>query len=190
MLAEAAAMSARVCLGAITGPHGVRGLVKVKPFTEVPEDIAAYGPVEDETGTRRFTLRVTGEAKGQVIVALEGVGDRNAAEALKGQRLYVARDALPEPDDGSFYHADLIGMEVVGLDGTLLGRVSALYDFGAGDLLEFRGADGKARMLPFTEQVVPTVDLDARRMVVDPPEGALDDGPDDGPGPSGGEEEE
>lgn len=178
MLAEAAAMSARVCLGAITGPHGVRGLVKVKPFTEVPEDIAAYGPVEDETGTKRYTLRVTGEAKGQVIVALDGVGDRNAAEALKGERLYVARDALPEPEDGSFYHADLIGMEVVGLDGTLLGRVSALYDFGAGDVLEFRGADGKARMLPFTEQVVPTVDLDARRMVVDPPEGALDDGPD------------
>ncbi|WPZ35701.1 ribosome maturation factor RimM [Thalassobaculum sp. OXR-137] len=182
-------MSARVCLGAITGPHGVRGLVKVKPFTEVPADIAAYGPVEDETGTRRFTLQVTGEAKGQVIVALEGVGDRNAAEALKGQRLYVAREALPEPDDGSFYHADLIGMEVVGLDGTLLGRVSALYDFGAGDVLEFRGEDGKARMLPFTEQVVPTVDLTARRMVVDPPEGALDDGPDKSPREDRGDEE-
>ena len=175
MLAEAAAMSARVCLGAITGPHGVRGLVKVKTFTEVPEDIAAYGPVEDETGTRRFTLRITGAAKGQVIVAMDGVGDRNAAEALKGQRLYVERAALPEPDDGSFYHADLIGMDVVALDGTALGTVSALYDFGAGDLLEFRAADGKARMLPFTEEVVPTVDLEARRMVVDPPEGALEE---------------
>lgn len=171
-------MSARVCLGAITGPHGVRGLVKVKPFTEVPEDVAAYGPVENEAGTRRFSLRITGTAKGQVIVAVDGVGDRNAAEALKGQRLYVDRTALPEPDDGSFYHADLIGMAVVGLDGADLGTVTALYDFGAGDLLEFRGADGKARMLPFTEAVVPTVDLAARRMVVDPPEGALDDGPD------------
>jgi len=174
-------MSARVCLGAITGPHGVRGLVKVKPFTEVPEDIAAYGPVEDEAGTRRLTLRVTGSAKGQVIVAVDGVGDRNAAEALKGQRLYVERAALPEPDDGSFYHADLIGMSVVGPDGAELGTVTALYDFGAGDLLEFRGADGKARMLPFTEAVVPTVDLEARRMVVDPPDGALDDGPEKGP---------
>ncbi|MDF1794216.1 MAG: ribosome maturation factor RimM [Thalassobaculaceae bacterium] len=176
-------MSARVCLGAITGPHGIRGLVKVKPlrrfsnspFTEAPADSAAYGPVEDETGNRRFTLRVTGEAKGQVIVAVDGVGDRNAAEALKGERLYVERTALPEPDDGSYYHADLIGLEVVALDGTLLGTVSALYDFGAGDVLEFRGADGKARMLPFTEAVVPTVDLDARRMVVDPPEGALEE---------------
>jgi len=167
-------MSARVCLGAITGPHGVRGLVKVKPFTETPEDIAAYGPVEDEAGNRRFTLRVTGAAKGQVIVAVDGVGDRNAAEALKGERLYVERTALPDPDDGSFYHADLIGMDVVGLDGRLLGSVSALYDFGAGDVLEFRGADGKARMLPFTEAVVPTVDLEARRMVVDPPDGALE----------------
>lgn len=170
-------MSARVCLGAITGPHGVRGLVKVKPFTEVPEDIAAYGPVEDEAGTRRFTLRVTGAAKGQVIVAVDGVGDRNAAEALKGQRLYVARTALPEPEDGSFYHADLIGLSVAGPDGAELGSVTALYDFGAGDVLEFRGADGKARMLPFTEAVVPTVDLAGRRMVVHPPEGALDDGP-------------
>lgn len=167
-------MSARVCLGAITGPHGVRGLVKVKPFTEVPEDVAAYGPVEDETGNRRFTLRVTGAAKGQVIVAVDGVGDRNAAEALKGERLYVDRSALPDPDDGSFYHADLIGMDLVGMDGTPLGTVTALYDFGAGDVLEFRGADGKARMLPFTEEVVPTVDLEARRMVVDPPEGALE----------------
>lgn len=174
-------MSARVCLGAITGPHGVRGLVKVKPFTEVPEDVAAYGPVEDETGNRRFTLRVTGAAKGQVIVAVDGVGDRNAAEALKGERLYVDRSALPDPDDGSFYHADLIGMDLVGMDGTPLGTVTALYDFGAGDVLEFRGADGKARMLPFTEQVVPTVDLEARRMVVDPPEGALEDGPETAP---------
>ncbi|MEQ8584393.1 MAG: ribosome maturation factor RimM [Thalassobaculaceae bacterium] len=184
-------MSARVCLGAITGPHGVRGLVKVKPFTEVPEDIAAYGPVENEAGTRRFTLRITGTAKGQVIVAVDGVGDRNAAEALKGQRLYVDRTALPEPDDGSFYHADLIGMAVVGPDGADLGTVTALYDFGAGDLLEFRGADGKARMLPFTEAVVPTVDLDARRMVVDPPEGALEDGTDREPdAPSGRAAEE
>jgi 16S rRNA processing protein RimM len=167
-------MSARVCVGAITGPHGVRGLVKVKPFTEVPEDVAAYGPVEDETGNRRFTLRVTGAAKGQVIVAVDGVGDRDAAEALKGERLYVERTALPDPDDGSFYHADLIGMDVVATDGSPLGTVTALYDFGAGDVLEFRGADGKARMLPFTEQVVPTVDLEVRRMVVDPPDGALE----------------
>lgn len=167
-------MSARVCVGAITGPHGVRGLMKVKPFTEVPEDVAAYGPVEDETGNRRFTLRVTGAAKGQVIVAVDGVGDRDAAEALKGERLYVERTALPDPDDGSFYHADLIGMDVVATDGSPLGTVTALYDFGAGDVLEFRGADGKARMLPFTEQVVPTVDLEVRRMVVDPPDGALE----------------
>jgi 16S rRNA processing protein RimM len=148
--------------------------MKVKPFTEVPEDVAAYGPVEDETGNRRFTLRVTGAAKGQVIVAVDGVGDRDAAEALKGERLYVERTALPDPDDGSFYHADLIGMDVVATDGSPLGTVTALYDFGAGDVLEFRGADGKARMLPFTEQVVPTVDLEVRRMVVDPPDGALE----------------
>jgi 16S rRNA processing protein RimM len=149
--------------------------VKVKPFTEVPEDVAAYGPVEDEAGGRRFTLRVTGQAKGQVIVAVDGIGDRDAAEALKGERLYVERTALPDPEDGTFYHADLIGLTVVTVDGRDLGVVSALFDFGAGDVLELRGPDGKARMLPFTETVVPEVDLQARRLVVDPPIGALED---------------
>ncbi len=167
-------MTDRVCLGAITGPHGVRGLVKVKAFTEVPEDVAAYGPVETEAADRRFTLRVTGSAKGQLIVAIDGVRDRDAAIALKGQRLYVDRSALPDPDDGTFYHADLIGMTAVDTDGRDLGRVTALHDFGAGDLVEVTAEDGKSLLLPFTEATVPVVDLAARRLVVDPPEGTLE----------------
>ncbi|NQW11024.1 MAG: 16S rRNA processing protein RimM [Alphaproteobacteria bacterium] len=167
-------MTDRVCLGAVTGPHGIRGLVKVKPFTERPVDVAAYGPVEDEDGVRRFTLRLQGEAKGQVIVKIDGVNDRDAAEALKGTRLYVGRAVLPALEDGSFYHADLIGLRVETVVGEPLGVVTALYDFGAGDLLEFRDAEGGVRMVPFTEVVVPEVDVQGGRVVVDPPEGLLD----------------
>ncbi|GHD40148.1 ribosome maturation factor RimM [Thalassobaculum fulvum] len=167
-------MAERVCLGAVTGAHGVRGLVKVKPFTENPDDVAAYGPVEDERGSRRFTLAVAGHHKETVIVRVEGIADRDAAEALRGTRLYVDRSALPEPEDGEFYHADLIGLRVVTVGGEELGRVTALYDFGAGDLVEFAGADGKSRMLPFTEAAVPEVDIAGGRIVVQPPEGLLE----------------
>jgi len=161
----------RVCLGAVTGAHGVRGLVKIKPFTENPDDVAAYGPVEDERGTRRFTLSVSGHAKDQVIVRVDGVTDRDGADALRGTRLYVSRAALPEPEDGAFYHADLIGLAVVSVAGEALGKVTAVYDFGAGDLIEYSGEDGRPRMLPFTEAAVPEVDIAGGRLVVDPPEG-------------------
>lgn len=167
-------MADRVCLGAVTGAHGVRGLVKVKPFTENPDDVAAYGPLEDERGSRRFTLAVAGHHKDTVIARVEGVTDRDAAEALRGTRLYVARSALPEPEEGEFYHADLIGLAVVTVAGRELGRVTALYDFGAGDLIEYVGADGKPGMLPFTEAAVPEVDVTGGRIVVDPPEGLLE----------------
>ncbi|MCR9176229.1 MAG: ribosome maturation factor RimM [Alphaproteobacteria bacterium] len=167
-------MAERVCLGAITGAHGVRGQVKVKPFTENPDDVGSYGPVTDEAGTRSFTIQVMGRAKDQVVVRLEGVGDRNAAEALRGTRLYVSRDMLPETEDGAFYHADLIGLRVEDTAGGTIGEVTARFDFGAGDLVEFRGRDGKSHMLPFTEEIVPVVDLPGGRIVIDPPEGSLD----------------
>lgn len=167
-------MADRVCLGAVTGPHGVRGLVRIKAFTEDPADVASYGPVEDEAGGRRFDLQVAGRHKDQVIARIPGVGDRDAAQALKGTRFYVDRSALPEPEDGEFYHADLIGIRVELQDGTALGTVTAVHDFGAGDILEFVDADGRSRMLPFTEATVPAVDLAGGRLVVQPPEGAWD----------------
>ncbi|HEY9567430.1 MAG TPA: ribosome maturation factor RimM [Thalassobaculum sp.] len=167
-------MADRVCLGAVTGAHGVRGLVKVKPFTEDPDDVAAYGPLEDERGDRRFALTVEGRHKETVIVRVEGVTDRDAAEALRGTRLYVARSALPEPVDGEYYHADLVGLALVTVGGEALGTVSAVYDFGAGDLIEYVAADGKPRMLPFNETAVPEVDIAGGRIVVDPPEGLLE----------------
>src|SRR5689334_23765625 len=96
----------RVCVGVITGPQGVQGAVRIKSFTEVPEGIAGYGPVEDETGRRRFELRVVGAGKGVVIARVSGVDDRNQAEALRGLRLYLPRSVLPRTEPEEYYHAD------------------------------------------------------------------------------------
>lgn len=149
-------------------------MVKIKPFTEVAADVAAYGPVEDESGKRRFSLRITGTAKGQVIAAIEGVSDRDAALALKGERLYVDRAALPDAEEGSYYHADLIGLVAVTVEGDRLGTVSVLHDFGAGDLVEIKVPEGRSVLLPFNATVVPEVDLVGGRLVVDPPDGMLE----------------
>ena len=163
----------RICLGVITGAHGVRGLVRIKSFTAAPGDIAAYGPLDDEAGTRRFEVAVKGEAKGAVLAALAGVQDRNAAEALKGTRLYVDRAALPPPqDEEEYYHADLIGLRAEDATGRNLGRVVAVHNFGAGDLLEIERPDGTELLLPFTKAAVPSVDIAAGRLTVEPPEDA------------------
>jgi 16S rRNA processing protein RimM len=153
----------------IVAAHGVQGQVKIKCFTAEPAGIAAYGELTDETGSRRFRLKVVGLTRGGVVAKLAGVGDRNAAEALKGVRLHVARSALPGPAADEFYHADLIGLRVERADGTLLGRVVALHDFGAGDLLEVAAAGKASVVLPFTRAVVPVVDLAGGRLVVEPP---------------------
>ncbi len=163
-------MTARVCVGAIVGAHGVRGAVRLKSFTEVPAHIGAYGPLESEDGKRRFAPKVTGEAKGLVIAKLDGVNDRDAADALRGTRLYVPRDRLPDTDEDEFLYADLVGLNAETPDGRPLGTVRGVADFGAGDVLDIMGADGKAMMVPFTKRVVPIVDVAGKRLVVDPPD--------------------
>ncbi len=164
--------SDRVCVGVIGAPHGVRGLVRLKSFTAEPEAAAAYGPLCDESG-REFRLTVTGRAKEMLVCRVDGVGDRAAAEALKGVALYLPRAALPpaaDPDE--FYHADLIGLAAVTADGTEIGRVAAVYDFGGGDLLEVApAAGGSPLVLPFTREAVPEVDLVSGRVVIAPPPG-------------------
>ena len=169
-------MAKRVCVGVVTGPHGVQGAVRIKSFTEAPEDVARYGPLADETGVRRFELRLVGAGKGVVIARLSGVADRNQAEALRGLRLYLPRSALPQPDAEEFYHADLIGLEAVLGDGTPVGRVRAIHDFGAGDTLELERPGAPPVMVPFTRAVVPSIELAAGRLVLDPPPGLLDGG--------------
>lgn len=162
-----------VCLGVITGAVGIKGEVRIKPFTDAPESIAAYGPVSlGETGAKR-ALKISRLAKGQVVARLEGVTDRNAAEALKGTELHVARSALPPEEEDEYYHADLIGLKVETLSGAPLGKVKAVFDFGAGEILEIALIGGETALLPFTKDVVPEVLISEGKLVADPPEGAL-----------------
>jgi 16S rRNA processing protein RimM len=159
----------RILVGAVAGAHGVRGEVRIKSFTANPRSIGRYGPVEDETGGRQFKLTVRGEAKGLVIARLDGVADRNQAEALRGLRLYVPRDKLPRPKRGEWYVADLVGLAAEDKGGTPLGRVKSVQNFGAGDVIELERADGASEFLPFTKAVVPEVDIEGGRVVIDPP---------------------
>jgi len=165
--------ASRLCLGAIAGAHGLRGAVRVKTFTGSPEAIAGYGPLEDAAGARRFVLRLLRIEKGMAVVQIEGVEDRNAAEALKGVALFLDRKALPEAEDeDEFYHADLIGLAAIDRSGARLGTVRALHDFGAGSLIEIAPDEGgQPRILPFTREAVPDIDLAAGAVTVDPPEG-------------------
>jgi 16S rRNA processing protein RimM len=160
----------RVCLGAIAGAYGVRGEVRLKSFCARAEDIAAYGALETEDGTRRFDVALGHAVSGGLSARLSGVQSRDAAEALRGVRLFVPRSRMPALPDDEYYHADLLGLDVADTGGVLLGKVAAVLNHGAGDILEVRGPRGTL-LLPFTRAVVPTVDLSARRIVADPPEG-------------------
>lgn len=162
-----------VCLGAIAGAHGVKGLVRLKSFTARAQDVAAYGPLQDASGARQFELALVGASRGALIARVRGVEDRNAAERLRGEKLYVARDHLPPTEAGEFYHADLIGLAVERNDGTAFGRVTAVHDFGGGPSLEIERAAGDSVMVPFTSAVVPVIDIAGGRIVVAPPEGLL-----------------
>jgi 16S rRNA processing protein RimM len=165
----------RICLGVIVGVKGVRGEVRIKPFTESPEDVAAYGPLTSADG-RDFKVSVVGFHQGVVIARLKGVEDRNAAEALKGVELFVERAKLPAPEDGSFYFADLIGLAVELSDGAALGKVVAVDNFGGGDVVEIAGTDGKTIMIPFTPAVVAKVDMAGGKMTINAIPGLLEDG--------------
>jgi 16S rRNA processing protein RimM len=160
----------RICVGTIAGSFGVRGEVRLKSFCAEPTDIASYGPLATEDGSRRFTVTLTRPVSGGLGARLSGVSTKEEADALKGTGLYVGRDRLPSLGDDEFYHADLIGMEVRDTGGALLGTVRAIHNHGAGDLLEIHAPGRKTELLlPFTLAVVPTVDLASRRIVADPP---------------------
>ena len=158
----------RICVGAIAGAFGVHGEVRLKRFCSDPADIATYSPLTSEDGTRRFEVSLTREVTGALGARIKGIATKEDADALRGVTLWAPRSALPALPDDEFYHADLIGLEVVDTGGKSLGRVRALYDHGAGDIIEVVGGM-QVLMLPFTRAVVPTVDLAARRIVVDPP---------------------
>lgn len=157
-------------MAVVAGAHGLRGVLKLRCFTERPEDVAAYGPVYDSRGNELFELEVIGPAPGGVLARARGIEDRTAAEAMRGTELFVPRSALPEPGPDEFYYSDLEGMEALRPDGSRLGVVASVANYGAGDLIEVLTDDGRRISLPFTRQTVPSIDLERRRMVVEPPE--------------------
>ena len=159
-------------VGVLGAPHGVKGEMRLKSFTADPLSIQDYAPLTDKTGQRRFTIRTARLVKGDMLViALEGVADRTAAEALTNLTLYIPRDQLPEPDEEEFYHADLIGLKAYAPDGSMIGTVTAVHDFGAGDILDITPlADGPSLLVPFTKTNVPVIDLAAQKMTVVLPE--------------------
>jgi 16S rRNA processing protein RimM len=159
----------RVLLGVVAAPHGVRGLVRIKSFTEDPMAVGAYGPLSDESGKKEYRVEILSAARDAVLARIEGVADRTAAEALRGLRLYVDRSALPETGEREWYEADLIGLEAVGTDGRDWGKVIAFHDFGAGSVMEVSGGV----MLPFTDEAVPEIDVEGGKVLVDPPAGLL-----------------
>jgi 16S rRNA processing protein RimM len=166
----------RICVGQILGAHGVRGLVKLASFTEDPEAITQYGELTDEAGARVFSVALVGANKGHWIARVDSVDDRDIAQALSGTRLFVDRDKLPPPDEDEFYHADLIGLRAELPDGTAVGTVAAIHNFGAGDIVEIVLPSGKRPLLPFDRETVPEIDPAAGRLVIDPPPGLLDEG--------------
>ena len=164
----------RVCVAAVAGAFGVRGEARVKSFTAEPEAFASYAPLESEDRARVFpSVRVTRAVKGGFAARIAGIATREEAEALRGTRLYAPRDRLPPLPEDEFYHADLVGLPVFDTGGAPLGRVRAVQDFGAGDILEVTAPGAKPLLLPFTRAAVPTVDLAAGRIVADPPEEIL-----------------
>lgn len=162
-----------VCVGAIAGSFGVKGEVRLKSFCAEPAAISIYAPLSDESGNS-YDVKITRTIKNGLAARLSGVSSKEAADALKGTRLFAPRDRLPELDDDEFYHADLLGMAVLDTGGAKLGSVKAVLNHGAGDLLEVNTGQGVV-LLPFSLAVVPTVDLAGRRIVVDPPDGTFGD---------------
>src|SRR3954470_6375526 len=169
-------MARLILMGRIAAAHGLKGLVKLQSFTGEPAAIGRYGPLLDVTGQRRFEVTVQNPVKGGVIARIAGVADRTAAEKLRGIELYLPREALPAAAEGEYYHADLLGLAAALADGTPFGGVQAGENFGAGGRLTIERPGKGSVSLPFTDRVVPVVDLVAGRIVVDPPLGLLEDG--------------
>jgi 16S rRNA processing protein RimM len=157
----------RVLLGIIAAAHGIRGEVKVKTFTESPGGLSAYGPVTTKDGRELQITSLRVPNPGEAVVRLRGIDDRNAAESLKGQALYVPRDALPKPDEDEYYLTDLIGLRAEDAAGNALGLVRGVQNFGAGDMIEIEFADGASEFVPFTREAVPAVDIAGGRVIIE-----------------------
>jgi 16S rRNA processing protein RimM len=168
---------AQVCVARIGAAHGVRGAVKLWTFTDDPLAVTRYGPLSTRDGARSFEVAHAREAKGHLVATLKGITTRNEAERLNGLELYVSREKLPATDDGEYYHADLIGLAAVTTAGEPLGKVIAVHNFGAGDIIEIAPPGGATILLPFSDAVVPTVDLASGRVLIELPDEIEGDDP-------------
>jgi len=163
-------MAAPICVARIGAAHGVRGAVKLWTFTEDPFAVKAYGQLTTKDGVRQFEVTHARQAKDHLVATLKGVTTREEAERLNGLELYVARETLPATDEDEYYHADLIGLTAVTTTDAPLGRVIAIHNFGAGDIIEIAPPHGATLLLPFTNAVVPLVDLAGGRVMIELPE--------------------
>lgn len=163
--------SSRILMGTIGAAHGIKGEVRIASHTQDPEAIADYGPLDTNRPGLTITIEQARLQKTVLIARLKGIRDRNAAELLNGVELYVDRSRLPEiEDDDDFYHADLIGMDARLENGVSIGAVSAIYDHGAGDILEVRDPrSGDTFLYPFTRAVVPTIEISQGFLIIAPP---------------------
>ena len=161
----------KICVGQFAGAHGVRGLVKIRSFTAEPEAIFDYTPLTSEDGKKRFKLGFKSVAKDHFIATLEGLTSREAAEALRGDKIYIARDLLPKPRKGEYYEADLIALRAEDAEGKDYGRVVDIHDHGAGVFLEIGTSKKDSFMLPFKDAFVPEVDVTGGKVIILVPEG-------------------
>jgi 16S rRNA processing protein RimM len=163
-------VAAPICIARIGAAHGVRGAVKLWIFTEDPLAVKRYGPLMTKDGARQFEVTHAREAKGHLVATLKGIATREEAERLNGLELYIARENLPATGQDEYYHADLIGLAAVNAINEPLGKVIAIHNFGAGDIIEVAPPAGATMLLPFTNAVVPSVDLAGGRVVIELPQ--------------------
>ena len=157
----------KVCLGAIVGVHGIKGEVKIKCFCDDEKHLTAYGALSNEQGDKTLEIKVVGHSKDLLRAKIKGVEDRTTAEGYVGTGLYIERDKLPSLEEEEFYHADLIGLSAKNSGGEVLGKVNAIYNFGAGDILEVKTLDGALEMMPFNKTFVPTINIKDGYIIVE-----------------------
>ena len=163
----------KICVAMIAGTHGVRGLVKLRSFTEDPGAIVDYMPLTDETGGRVFEIELKSTNNDHFIAAIDGVDSKEAADALRGTKLYASRDILPKATKREYYNADLMGLAVVDAEGKNYGTILGVYNFGGGPMLEIGTSSRNSFMLPFNDSYVPDVDVVGSKVTVVVPEGWL-----------------
>jgi 16S rRNA processing protein RimM len=162
--------SKKICVGAITGAHGIRGEVKLRSYTADPASLTDYGPLTSADGLRVYQLKIRSSAGDSLIAAIEGVSDRNAAEKLRGTELYVDRGRLPQTAEDEYYYEDLVGLRVLTISGDVFGTVHQVHNFGAGDLVEIAETSGQKNLYAFNDKTFPNVDLAAGTLTISLPE--------------------